>query len=98
MYIDVGLLTDVWGGGGCVGDYSTFSGLDYSIVFGSVFRAIATNPNISHTASINTEQPCSSLRIAIKYIPTWCSIGAHAILFIEREETALRITGNTHGL
>ena len=25
MYIDVGLLADVLGGGGCVGDYSTFS-------------------------------------------------------------------------
>ena len=25
MYIDAGLLADVLGGGGCVGDYSTFS-------------------------------------------------------------------------
>ena len=68
------------------------SGLDYSIVFRSVFRAITINANISHTASTNAEQPCPSLRRTIKYIPTWCDIGTHAILFPEREGTTLRIT------
>ena len=48
MYIDVGLLADVLGGGGCVGDYSTFS--DRRLVLLALALALALSYSQSNIA------------------------------------------------
>ena len=71
MYIDVGLLAGVLGGGGCVGDYSTFSDrrlVLLALVSTLVSTLAAINLMIRNFKQLNIALYCAlpyTIRIAI---------------------------------